>query len=135
MIRMQHLLRRNIYFIWPSLLGMMLIPILFYLIQFPRVPFSTYIILLYILLHCSFIFTIIFTIIAAALPIFYYFDEMWEAILAQIFMMIAGNIIFFVIVFSSIFDVPIDIILHIVDLQPTIVMALFSLTLLISSYF
>src|SRR5699024_6915108 len=157
------------------------------LIQFPRVPFSTYIILLYILLASSFhmekvkhvdrfiislpvskrkvvsaryieltvavsigtgriwlfegtvrntsasssliiisiIFTIIFTIIAVALPIFYYFDKMWEAILAQIFMMIAGNIIFFVIVFSSIFDVPVDIILHIVDLQPTVVMALF----------
>src|SRR5699024_10258395 len=45
MIRMLHLLRRNIYFIWPYLLGMMLIPIFFYLIQFPRVPFSTYIIL------------------------------------------------------------------------------------------
>src|SRR5699024_11549571 len=54
MIRMQHLLRRNIYFIWPYLLGMMLIPMLFYLIQFPRVPFSTYIILLYILLASSF---------------------------------------------------------------------------------
>ena len=194
---MLNLLRRNIYFIWPYLLGMMLIPIFFYLIQFPRVPFSTYIILLYILLASSFhmekvkhvdrfiislpvskrkvvlaryieltvavsigtglmllfeatvhhtpaarslitisiIFTIIFTIIAAALPIFYYFDKMWEAILAQIFMMIAGNIIFFVIVFSSIFDVPVDIILHIVDLQPTVVMTLFSLTLLISSYF
>src|SRR5699024_2634564 len=52
----------------------------------------------------------------------------------QIFMMIAGNIIFFVIVFSSIFDVPVDIILHIVDLQPTVVMALVSLTLLICSY-
>src|SRR5699024_12402081 len=54
MIRMLHLLRRNIYFIWPYLLGMMLIPIFFYLIQFPSVPFSTYIILLYILLASSF---------------------------------------------------------------------------------
>src|SRR5699024_5213112 len=45
-----HLLRPNLYFILPYLLGMMLIPIFFYLIQFPRVPFSTYIILLYILL-------------------------------------------------------------------------------------
>jgi len=60
---------------------------------------------------------------------------MWEAILAQFFMMIAGNIIFFVIVFSSIFDGLVEIILNIVDLQPTIVMTLFSLTLLISSYY
>lgn len=194
---MLHLLRRNIYFIWPYLLGMMLIPIFFYLIQFPKIPFSTHIIFLYIILTSSFqmekvkhidrfmislpiskrkivlaryieltmaisigatfillfeatvyhtaaarnlitisiIFTIIFTIIAAALPIFYYFDKMWEAILAQIFIMIAGNIIFFVIVFSSIFDVLVEIILNIVDLQPTIVMTLFSLTLLISSYY
>src|SRR5699024_9614457 len=87
------------------------------------------------LITISIIFTIIFTIIAVALPIFYYFDKMWEAILAQIFMMIAGNIIFFVIVFSSIFDVPVDIILHIVDFQPTVVITLFSLSLLFSLYF
>src|SRR5699024_7070760 len=54
MIRMLHLLRRNIYFICPYLLDMMLIPFFFYLIQFPRVPISTYIILLYILLASSF---------------------------------------------------------------------------------
>src|SRR5699024_7848243 len=54
MIRMLHLLRRNIYFIWPYLLGMMLIPIFYFLIEFPRVPFSIYIILLYILLDSSF---------------------------------------------------------------------------------
>src|SRR5699024_10904888 len=45
MIRMLNLLLRYIFFIWPYLLGIMLIPIYFYLIQFPRVPFSTYIIL------------------------------------------------------------------------------------------
>src|SRR5699024_10851638 len=107
------------------------------------------------LITISIIFTIILTIIEVSLPIFYYFDKICDDILAQIFMMIAGtsiiffivfslifflsivnilHFIFFVIVFSSIFDVLVDIILHIVDLQPTVVMTLFSLTLLISSY-
>src|SRR5699024_862387 len=86
------------------------------------------------LITISIIFTIILTIIAVALPIFYYFDKMWDAILAQIYMMIAGNPISFVIVFSSIFDVPVDSIMHIVDLQPTVALTLFSLTLVIGSY-
>src|SRR5699024_447132 len=50
MIRMLHLLRRNIYFIYPYLLCMMLIPIFFYMFQCTRLTYSTYIILLYILL-------------------------------------------------------------------------------------
>src|SRR5699024_11255493 len=51
---MVHLLCHYIYFIFTFLFGMILIPIFFYLIQFPRVPFSTYIILLNILLASSF---------------------------------------------------------------------------------
>lgn len=194
---MPHLLRRNLSFIWPYFTGIIIIPYVFYFTHLPQIPFSTYIVLLYILLSAPFkmdkdrqidrfmislpiskrkivfaryieltissaigttlilllealghqnpaaksmitifIFsTFVCTVIALALPAFYFFDKMWKAIISHIILFIAGSIIFFIVAFSSYLDWPVDIILSIVDLNPYIILTLFSLILLGTSYF
>lgn len=193
---MLQLLKRDFYLMQNYAVAMLAIPVLFKIIHMPDIPFTTYIILIYIfwgatffsetkanvnrffislpikkdrtvlaryvtvtvcttvltglvlsfektfsdrldgysLITILFIFTIVYVIIAVALPIYYLFDVFWQAYLCQLFIFAFGGFLFLGIVITDIFNPIIEVILTMLDRNPPLFLGLFSCLMLIVSY-